>query len=224
MTEHSTQDKPTQGLPTQDMPGDAATSAATDVAAEAGPADAAAAEGHVTEAQVTDAPTGSVSDPGSDTAAADDGTATSANGSSDSSLAAERLVDLQRLQAEYVNYKRRVERDRAVAGDVAVSKVLESLLPVLDDVYLAQQHGDLEGSPFASIADKLDSTLAKQGLQRYGQPGEPFDPTQHEALMRTEAELAEGTSTTTVVQVLQPGYRIGERILRPARVAVADPS
>jgi molecular chaperone GrpE len=141
----------------------------------------------------------------------------------DAALAAERLVDLQRLQAEYVNYKRRVERDRSLAGDLAAGRVIESLLPVLDDIYLAQQHGDLEGSPFASIADKLDATLAKQGVERYGQPGEAFDPAQHEALMHTEAELAEGTSGTTVVQILQPGYRMGERVLRPARVAVADP-
>src|SRR5919107_495930 len=110
----------------------------------------------------------------------------------DSDLAAERLRDLQRLQAEYVNYRRRVERDRDVARDTAVSGVLEQLLPVLDDVHLARQHG------------------------------EAFDPTVHEALMHTEADLPEGTDSTTVVQVLQPGYRAGDRVLRAARVAVAD--
>jgi molecular chaperone GrpE len=139
------------------------------------------------------------------------------------SSAAERLSDLQRLQAEFVNYRRRVDRDRDVARDQAVAGVLEALLPVLDDIHLARQHGDLEGGPFAAIAEKLDGVLKRFGLARYGEPGEAFDPAVHEALMRTEAELAEGTTTTTVVQVLQPGYLAGERLLRPARVAVADP-
>ena len=142
-------------------------------------------------------------------------------------LADERLADLQRLQAEYVNYRRRVERDRDVARESAVAGVLEALLPVLDDLHLARQHGDLESGPFAAIADKLESTLARFGLARFGEPGEAFDPTVHEALMHTEAELAEGTTETTVVQVLQPGYRqstgSGEKVLRAARVAVADP-
>ena len=137
--------------------------------------------------------------------------------------AAERLSDLQRLQAEFVNYRRRVDRDRDVARDQAVAGVLESLLPVLDDIHLARQHGDLEDGPFAAIAEKLDGVLQRLGLVRYGEPGEEFDPAVHEALMRTEAELAEGTTTTTVVQVLQPGYRAGDRVLRAARVAVADP-
>lgn len=138
--------------------------------------------------------------------------------------AEERLADLQRLQAEYVNYRRRVDRDRDVARDLAVAGVLEALLPVLDDVHLARQHGDLESGPFAAIADKLEATLTRLGLSRYGEPGETFDPNVHEALMHTEAELAEGTTEPTVVQVLQPGYRVGERVLRAARVAVADPT
>lgn len=137
--------------------------------------------------------------------------------------AAERLSDLQRLQAEFVNYRRRVDRDRDVARDQAVAGVLEALLPVLDDVYLARQHGDLEGGPFAAIAEKLDGVLQRFGLSRYGEQWEEFDPEVHEALMHTEAELPEGTERTTVVQVLQPGYRTGDRVLRAARVAVADP-
>lgn len=167
-----------------------------------------------------DEPGGSVVDPAvTGTSSADLLAATS--------LAQERLADLQRLQAEYVNYRRRVERDRDVAREAAVATVLEALLPVLDDVHLARQHGDLESGPFAAIAEKLESVLGRFGLQRYGDPGETFDPTVHEALMHTEAELAEGTNDTTVVQVLQPGYRqttvSGEKVLRPARVAVADP-
>ncbi|HEU5270837.1 MAG TPA: nucleotide exchange factor GrpE [Jatrophihabitans sp.] len=138
-------------------------------------------------------------------------------------LAAERLSDLQRLQAEYANYRKRVERDRSLARELTIASVVESLLPVLDDIHLARQHGDLESGPFASIAEKLESILAKYGVQRFGEPGAAFDPEVHDALMHVEEELAEGTDTTTVVGVLQPGYRIGDRVIRPARVSVADP-
>jgi molecular chaperone GrpE len=165
-------------------------------------------------------------------AGADQAPGTAAAGSSAEleaarALAEERLGDLQRLQAEFVNYRRRVERDRDVARENALAGVLEALLPVLDDVHLARQHGDLESGPFAAIADKLESVLARFGLSRFGEPGEAFDPTVHDALMHIEAELAEGTTETTVVQVLQPGYRqstgSGDKVLRAARVAVADP-
>jgi molecular chaperone GrpE len=138
-------------------------------------------------------------------------------------VAAERLSDLQRLQAEYANYRKRVERDRGLARDLTIATVVESLLPVLDDIHLARQHGDLESGPFASIAEKLESILAKYGVERFGEPGAAFDPEVHDALMHVDEELAEGTDTTTVVGVLQPGYRIGERVIRPARVSVADP-
>jgi len=141
----------------------------------------------------------------------------------DTTLAGDLTRDLQRLQAEYVNYKKRVDRDRAMHRDLAVCSVVETLLPVLDDIHLARQHGDLEGGPFAAIADKLDGILTKIGVERFGQPGDAFDPNVHEALMHIEAELAVGTEVTTVVQVLQPGYRVGERMVRAARVAVADP-
>jgi molecular chaperone GrpE len=138
--------------------------------------------------------------------------------------AAERLSDLQRLQAEYANYRKRVDRDRAVAREQTIASVVESLLPVLDDIHLARQHGDLESGPFASIAEKLEATLARYGVERFGEPGAAFDPAVHDALMHVEEELAEGTDTTTVVGILQPGYRIGDRVIRPARVSVADPS
>jgi molecular chaperone GrpE len=181
-----------------------------------------------------DAPTGPDADPGTaggGSAPAGGAAGAPAEGGGEleaaRGLAEERLADLQRLQAEYVNYRRRVERDRDVARDTAVAGVLEALLPVLDDVHLARQHGDLGSGPFAAIADKLEAVLGRLGLSRFGEPGEAFDPTVHEALMHTEAELAAGTTETTVVQVLQPGYRqstgSGDRVLRPARVAVADP-
>ncbi|NAZ83394.1 nucleotide exchange factor GrpE [Kineococcus sp. R8] len=134
-------------------------------------------------------------------------------------LADERLEDLLRLQAEYVNYRKRVDRDRDVARDAALSSVAEALLPVLDDVHLARQHNDLTG-PFAAIAEKLEATLGRFGLVRYGEVGEPFDPAVHEALMSSHSDEYEVAS---VGQLLQPGYRFGERVLRPARVAVADP-
>lgn len=142
----------------------------------------------------------------------------------DTALAAERLDALQRAQAEYFNYKKRVERDREAQKDATTARVLESLLPVLDDIYLAREHGDLEGTPFEKIADKLQATLSKLGLTEFGAVGEPFDPTHHEALMHIEAEVPEGAEGTTIVQVMQPGYRLGDRMVRPARVAVADPS
>jgi molecular chaperone GrpE len=144
----------------------------------------------------------------------------------DTFLAAERLSDLQRLQAEYVNYKRRVDRDRAIVQERAAQSVIEALLPVLDDIHAAREHGDLTEGPFSAIADKLESTLTKFGLQRYGAIGEEFDPNLHEALMHTawpQDGSVTPTGSTTVVQVLQPGYRAGEQILRAARVAVADP-
>ncbi len=137
-------------------------------------------------------------------------------------LAASYLADLQRLQAEYVNYKKRVDRDRDVIRTTAVGSVVESLLPVLDDIHMARQAGDLTGGPFAAIADKLESTLGRFGVERVGEAGQEFDPTVHEALMHVEAELPEGATGTHVVQVLQPGYRIGERLVRAARVSVAD--
>ena len=161
------------------------------------------------------------------TASADGGDAVGTH--PDSILAAGRLGDLQRLQAEYVNYKRRVDRDRALMQERAVRDVLESVLPVLDDIQAARDHGDLVDGPFAAIADKLEATLGKYGLERYGAKGEAFDPMQHEALMHApwpegDDDLPTDAQSTTVVTVLQPGYRAGEQVLRPARVAVADPA
>ena len=143
--------------------------------------------------------------------------------SPDAALAAERLEDLRRLQAEYVNYKKRVDRDRSLAREAGITYVLESMLPVLDEIHLAREHGDLDGGPFAAIADKLEATLAKLGIERFGSVGDEFDPNFHEALMNIAADLPEGATATTVVQVLQPGFRLGERVVRAARVAVADP-
>ncbi|WP_285727645.1 nucleotide exchange factor GrpE [Psychromicrobium xiongbiense] len=134
--------------------------------------------------------------------------------------AAELKNDLLRLQAEYVNYRKRVERDRAVAGESAVVGVLNSLLPVLDDVEAARTHGDLADGPFAAIALKLEAALQTYGLEAIKETGVPFDPTIHEALMQQpSAEVQEDS----VSQVLRAGYRKGERVLRAAQVIVAVP-
>ncbi|WP_338812399.1 nucleotide exchange factor GrpE [Dermacoccus nishinomiyaensis] len=139
----------------------------------------------------------------------------------DTKLAAERLSDLQRIQAEYVNYRNRVERDRAREKETTIGSVVESLIPVLDDIELARQHGDLTEGPMSKIADKIESTLNRFGVARFGAVDEAFDPSVHEALMHVEAEAPEGVDGTFVVQVLQPGYKVGERVVRPARVSVA---
>ena len=133
---------------------------------------------------------------------------------------AERTADLQRLQAEYANYRRRVERDRESTRQMAVSNVLMNLLPVLDDIGRARDHGELEGG-FKSVADALENSLEKLGLKPFGSAGEPFDPTVHEAITHSHSP---DVTQPTCVQVFQPGYRIGDRVVRPARVAVADPA
>jgi molecular chaperone GrpE len=132
---------------------------------------------------------------------------------------AERTADLQRLQAEYVNYKRRVDRDRDVVRTRTIEAVLKDFLSVLDDVRSAREHGELTGG-FKAVADEIERVTTKYGLQTYGEAGDAFDPHIHEALLHAHAEGIDGP---TCVEILQPGYRIGDRILRPARVAVAEP-
>jgi molecular chaperone GrpE len=144
-----------------------------------------------------------------------------ASGAAAEAQAAELRNDLLRLQAEYVNYRKRVERDRAVAGEMAVIGVLNSLLPVLDDVDAARQHGDLEDGPFAAIATKLENALKTYGLERIAETGVEFDPTIHEALIQ---QPGEDIDVDTVSQVLRSGYRSGERVLRAAQVIVAVPA
>ena len=132
---------------------------------------------------------------------------------------AERTADLQRVHAEYANYRKRVERDRLAVREQALANVLSSLLPVLDDIGRAREHGDLNGA-FKSVGESLETMAAKLGLESLGEPGEPFDPLVHEALMHS---YSPDVTEPTAVQILQPGYKVGERIIRPARVAVAEP-
>ena len=133
---------------------------------------------------------------------------------------AERTADLQRLQAEYANYRKRVERDRTSVREFAVADALAALLPVLDDIGRARDHGELEGG-FRQVAEALDAAVAKLGLTKFGEPGDPFDPTQHEALMHSYSDTV---AEPTAVQILQPGYSYAGRVVRPARVAVAEPT
>ena len=127
--------------------------------------------------------------------------------------------DLQRLQAEYANYRKRVERDRALSAEVAISSVLLEFLAILDDLDRAVAHNELSGG-FKAVADQVIATTSKLGLEKFGDAPSAFDPNIHDALMHeTSAEVSE----TTVTKILQPGYKYKERILRPARVVVTDP-
>ena len=128
--------------------------------------------------------------------------------------------DLQRLQAEYANYRKRIERDRLVAHEMAIGAVLTELLALLDAVDLAEQHGEVTGG-FKAVSDQLNAITSRIGLEKYGSEGEAFDPQIHEALMHeTSADVAVATAS----KILQPGYKYKERILRPARVSVTDPA
>jgi len=127
--------------------------------------------------------------------------------------------DLQRLQAEYANYRKRVERDRALSAEVAISSVLLEFLAILDDLDRAAAHNELSGG-FKAVADQVIATTSKLGLEKFVDAPSAFDPNIHDALMHeTSAEVSE----TTVTKILQPGYKYKERILRPARVVVTDP-
>ena len=186
-------------------PGDAAADPAVDQAASETPE---AARGTATE-----------------TAAEGNGTAAQADAEVEADLGdAQRLVaglteDLQRLQAEYVNYKRRVDRDRDLVLQNAKFSVLSALLPVLDDLDRAREHGELEGG-FKAVADSLERIVAAQGLVKFGASGDEFDPRLHEALMHAHSK---DVTTTTCQDIVSAGYKIGDRVVRPARVTVVDP-
>ena len=134
---------------------------------------------------------------------------------------AERTADLQRLQAEYVNYRRRVERDRALARVAGEASVLRSLLTVLDDIGRAEQHGELEGG-FKAVADALHQAVKGHRLEAFGAPGEAFDPKLHEALFH--AGESSDVEVTTIDSVIRTGYRVGDDVIRHAQVGVIDPS
>ena len=128
--------------------------------------------------------------------------------------------DLQRLQAEFANYRKRIERDRSLASDLAISSVLFEFLAILDDLDRAESHGELSGG-FKAIAEQITTTTAKLGLEKYGSSPQTFDPNIHEALLH---ETSDEVKETMVTKILQPGYKYKERVLRPARVVVTDPA
>ncbi len=132
---------------------------------------------------------------------------------------AELTSDLQRLQAEYLNYKRRVDRDRELVLQNAKLSILSSLLPVLDAVDRAREHGELEGG-FKAVAESLANVVESQGLHKFGTPGDEFDPRHHEALMHGHSP---DVTTSTCQNIVQAGYQIGDRVVRPALVTVVDP-
>ena len=135
-------------------------------------------------------------------------------------LVAEMRSDMLRAQAELVNFRTRVERDRAANRDAVIAEVIRSLLPALDDLSRAEKHGDLEGSPLEIVAVKLRGSLEKYGLRSVGEVGEPFDPNFHEAVVQLPS--AEVT-VQMVADVIDPGYALGERLIRAAKVAVSVP-
>lgn len=137
-------------------------------------------------------------------------------------LAAERLADLQRVTAEYANYRKRTEANREVERERAVGEAVKGLIPVLDDLERADKHGDLtEGSAFATIAAKLRSSVERLGLTPYGEKGEPFDPQIHEAIFQ---QPTPGVTADTVAEVVETGYRLGSTVVRVAKVVVATPA
>lgn len=131
------------------------------------------------------------------------------------------LADLKRMTAEYANYRRRTEEQRQIEIDRAKGQAVKGLLPVLDDLDRAAAHGDLvEGSPFATIADKVRVVAERLGVTAYGTAGEVFDPQQHEAIFQ---QPTPGLDAPTILEVVELGYRLGDVELRPAKVVVAVP-
>ncbi|MCQ9676315.1 nucleotide exchange factor GrpE [Corynebacterium sp. BF-R-2] len=189
----------------------AAADGAADEAAEA-QADAATADTAEAEAAVDDAARDIAEEEAADPAA------DAAENSLEAQLA-ERTEDLQRLNAEYTNYRRRTERDRQAVIETSKAKVLADFLPILDDLELARQHGDLNEGPLKAIADKLNGVLTNNQMVAFGEEGEAFDPEVHEAVqdLSTGDEQAVGT-------VLRRGYKVGERVVRTAMVIIADPA
>jgi molecular chaperone GrpE len=132
------------------------------------------------------------------------------------------LNDLKRLQAEYANYRRRTEEQRQTDIERAKGEAAKGLIPVLDDLARAAQHGDLvEGTPFAVIAEKVRAVVERLGVVSYGEAGEEFDPQQHEAIFQ---QPTPGAEKTTILEVVEVGYRLGDVELRPAKVVVAVPA
>lgn len=192
------------GVASEDVVADAA---AADTAADAAFADAASvAEADAAEAGGVD----KNGDEGNDDSNSDDSNSIEAE-------LAERTEDLQRVTAEYTNYRRRVERDRESVITGAKAEVAAGLLPILDDLEMAEQHGDLTG-PLKSMSDKLQSVMASMKVEKFGEEGDEFDPTCHEAVQDTSSG-----DDKVLATILRRGYRLGDRVLRNAMVIIGDP-
>lgn len=173
--------------------------------ANAANADAAdAVDGEVLDAEVTDAADADATDGAEDALKAE---------------LAERTEDLQRVSAEFANYRRRVDRDRALDRELAKSKVINELLPLADDLDRAEQHGDLSDGPLKAFADKFRNTLTSLKVVSFGEEGEEFDPNLHEAVQDTS-----NGDDKALAAVLRKGYRLEDRVIRTAMVVIGDPS
>jgi molecular chaperone GrpE len=135
-------------------------------------------------------------------------------------LLADMRNDLARAQAELVNFRKRVERDRAANREQVIAEVIRTMLPAVDDLYRAESHGDLAGSSLELVAQKLHAAFARYGLRSVGEKGEAFDPHLHEAVVQLPTA---NVTVNTVADVIEPGYALGDRLLRAAKVAVAVP-
>jgi len=171
----------------------------------------------VTDNRLIDPETGEPRRPATPAAEAAEEAAVTAEGFEVEAKIIELTNDLQRVQAEYANYRRRVERDREAVREMAIGGALAELLPIIDDIDRARQHGELDGA-FRTVGESLEGAATKLGLERFGAEGDEFDPMQHEAIA---TESRDGVTSPTVVAVYQSGYRYAGRVLRPARVAVA---
>ncbi|MFV8381565.1 nucleotide exchange factor GrpE [Corynebacterium hindlerae] len=199
--------------PNRDMSQDPGDPEITDTEAtspEAAESEAAAAEEAQAEADLEAQVNGALADVDLD----DDGEVSTAEAE-----LAERTEDLLRMTAEYANYRKRTERDRKVAIDTAKAKVIEKFLPILDDLELAEKHGDLEAGPLKAFADKFTNTITAEGLVAFGAEGDEFDPERHEAVQ----DLSSGEEKV-IGTVLRKGYLVGERLIRTAMVIIADPA
>ncbi len=206
----------------QSRPGKHAVSKPGSPRPEAAGGDPASGSGQASQVQAgsDEATAPETASPGKDGASSGTATTGRTGGADVAAMLAERTADLQRVQAEYANYRKRVERDRLAVREHALASVVAELLPVLDDIGRAREHEELTGG-FKAVAEALESAATKLGLTTFGEAGEPFDPNVHEALMHS---YSPDVTEPTCVQILQPGYKVGERILRPARVAVAEPT
>ena len=179
--------------------------------------DAAAQSGDAAEPEVVDAELVEAEGPDVETLTDEDISFLEAG---EQDLLAEMRNDLARAQADLVNFRNRVERDRAANREANIAEVIRALMPALDDLTRAEAHGDLEGSPLELVAQKVRGAFERYGLTTVGQQGDIFDPHKHEAIVQVPSPHV---TTNTVAEVIEPGYSLGDRLLRAAKVAVWVP-